>query len=265
MRATWSGMISFGLVNIPVRVYNAAREEKISFHQMHKEDSGRIGYQKVCKVCGTVVDSDEIINGYEYKKGHYVLLADEELDKINLNTTKAISIDSFVNSDEIDAVMLEETYYISPDENGEHAYVLLREALNRSGKVGIGKVTMRTREQLAAVRVVDEKLILETLHFADELTRADDLGIPGADVQLSENELELSQVLIEHMTREFDPAAYRNEYESAVKELINKKIEGEEVTMPVGPQATNVVDIVSALKASLAASESAPEPARKSA
>lgn len=255
MRSTWSGMISFGLVNIPVKLFSAAREEKTSFHQMHKQDSGRVGYQKVCKSCGAVLDGDQIIKGYEYKKGNYVLLDDEELDKVSLNTTKTIGITTFVNSDEIDPVLLKEIYYISPDDNGEHAYVLLREALNRTGKVGIGKVTMRTREQLAAVRVVDDKLVLETLHFANELSPADEIGIPSPDAKVADNEMELSEVLIQHMTSDFDLSAYHDDYESALKDLISKKIEGEEIIAPAGPQPTNVIDIVAALKASLAASE----------
>jgi len=259
MRASWTGMISFGLVNIPVKLYSAAREEKTTFHQMHSEDSGRVGYQKVCKVCSKTLESDQIIKGYEYKKGHYVLLTDDELDKISLHTARTIAITSFVGSEEIDAVLPAEIHYIGPDENGEHAYVLLREALSRSNKVGIGKITMRTREQLVAVRVVEDKLVLQTLHYADELTHTDELGIPGTDVQLSEAEMELSQVLIQYMTRKFDLSAYHDDYEAALKEMINKKIEGQEVTVPAEPQATEVIDIVAALKTSLAASE----PSRK--
>lgn len=255
-RATWGGMISFGLVNIPIKVFKSTRDESINFHQMHKEDSGRIRYQKVCKSCGNIVESDDIIKGYEYKKGQYVLLTDEELDKISLKSTRSISIAAFVKSDELDPLMIAESYYLSPDEAGIHAYVLLRKALTETGKVGIGKVTLRNREQLVAVRVVDNMLMLEMLHFCDEMIKTDDLGIPAGDAQVESSELDLSKILIEHMTGEFDPSAYRDEYESALKELINKKIEGEEVTAPVSPQPTNVIDIVSALKASLAAAES---------
>lgn len=254
-RATWSGMISFGLVNIPVKVYTAAREEKISFHQMHKEDSGRVRYEKVCKVCEQPLTTDDIIKGYEYRKGQYVLVTDEDLDKINLNTTRSITVMSFADASEIEPMQFDQAYYIAPDGGGERAYALLRQALGTTGKVAIAKVAFRNREQLAAVRVAEHALVLETLHFPDEMVKSDDLGIPSPDVQVSDNELDLAKVLIEHMAGPYDPSAYHDEYQAALKDIINKKIEGEEVTAPPEPQATNVIDIVSALKASLAAAE----------
>lgn len=265
MRSTWSGMISFGLVNIPVKLYNAARDERVKFHQMHKEDSGRVGYQKVCKVCGEVLENDDITQGYEYKKGQYVLISDEELDKIDLPTTKTVSVLSFVDASEIEPLQYDRGFYIGPDENGERAYALLRKALQTTGKVAVGKIALRTREQLATIRVAGDALALETLHYANEMVKADDIGIPAPDGQVADNELDLAKVLIEHMAAEFDPSAYRDEYEAALNDLINKKIEGEEVTAPPAPQATNVIDIVGALKASLAEAEREPEKVRKSA
>lgn len=265
MRATWSGMISFGLVNIPVKMFAAARDEEISFHQMHAEDSGRVRYEKVCKVCGNALGKDEIVKGYEYKKGQYVIVTDEELSRINLASAKTIGISGFVEAGKIDPLQFERSFYIAPDENGERAYALLREALQRTGKVGIGKVTLHTREQLAAVRVDDGALVLETLHWPDEMVGTDDLGIPAGDVKIADNELDLAQVLIQHMTTEFDPNAYHDEYREALKDLINKKIEGQEVTAPPEPQPTNVIDIMSALKASLAAAEESPDGKRKTA
>lgn len=254
MRANWTGMISFGLVNIPVRLYTAARDEKTSFHQIHIKDNGRIGYQKVCKICNQPVEADEIARGYEFKKGKYVIIEDEDLEKISLPSSKSISITSFVNTDELDPVLFDSTSYIGPDDNGEHAYVLLREALKQTGKVGIGKIAMRTREQLVAVRVVEDKLVLQTLHYADELTNIEEIGLPGQDVPLADSEVELSQVLIKYMSKPFDLSAYHDEYEAALKDLIAKKVEGQEIATPAEPMPTNVVDIVSALKASLAAS-----------
>lgn len=255
MRATWSGMISFGLVNIPVKVYTAARDERISFHQMHREDSGRVGYQKVCKSCGETLSGEDIIKGYEYRKGQYVLVDDDDLDKINLKTTKSIGIQQFVDVSEIDPLQFDRAFYIGPDEGGERSYALLREALASTGKAGIGKVIFRSREELAAVRVVNGSLVLETLHFCNDMVKTDDMGIPSADVQVVSNELDLAKVLIDHMTTPFEPAAYKDEYDAALRDLISKKIEGEEVTAPPEPQATNVIDIVAALKASLAAAE----------
>jgi len=264
-RATWSGMISFGLVNIPIKVFNTAREEKISFHQMHKDDSGRVRYEKVCRTCGKPLETDDIIKGYEYKKGQYVLIDDEELDKISLKTTWTISIAAFVDESELDPLQLEKAFYIAPDENGEHAYVLLREALSSNHKIGIGKVILRNREDLAAIRVVDGVLVMEILHYCDEIIKPDDMGIPSSDVQVSESELDLAKVLVEHMTSEFDPAAYHDDYEAALRDLINKKIEGQEVVAPTEPQPTNVIDIMSMLKASLESAEKEPAKLKKSA
>lgn len=265
MHATWSGMISFGLVNIPVKVYTAARDEKISFHQMHRDDSGRIRYEKVCKACENPIKTDDIIKGYEYKKGQYVLITDEDLEKINLKTAKSITILNFVDATEIEPLQFEKAYYIAPDEDAGRSYMLFREALTTTGKVAIGKVIFRNHEQLVAVRVVRDAIVLETLHYADEMIKPDNIGIPSSDTKVSESELDLAKVLIEHMTSPFDPAAYRDEYETALRDIINKKIEGEEVTAPPEPQPTNVIDIVAALKASLAAAETHNGKVKKSA
>ncbi len=256
MRATWSGMISFGLVNIPVKVYNAARDEQISFHQMHKTDDGRVGYQKVCKACGKTLGQDDIVKGYEYEKGRYVIVTDEELDRIDLKTARTITIDHFVDSAEIDTLQYEKAYFLGPDTNGEGAYALLREALRRADKAGIGKVTLHSHEQLAAVRVAENALVLETLHFCEEMVKPEGMGIPAADFKVSDEQLDLAKVLIEHMTAEFDPAQYHDEYGRALREMIRAKIEGEEVIAPPEVRPTNVVDIMSALKKSLEAAES---------
>jgi DNA end-binding protein Ku len=263
MRATWSGMISFGLVNIPVKVYNAARDEQISFHQMHKADDGRVSYQKVCKACGETLGQDDIVKGYEYEKGRYVIVTDEELDRIDLKTAKTITVEHFVDSREIDTLQYEKAYYIGPDNNGEGAYALLREALRRADKVGIGKVTLHSHEQLAAVRVDEDALVLETLHFCEEMVKPEGMGIPAADFKVADDQLDLAKVLIEHMTAEFDPARYHDEYGKALREMIKAKIEGEEVVAPPEVQPTNVIDIMSALKKSLEAAETGGDGAKK--
>jgi DNA end-binding protein Ku len=266
MRATWSGMISFGLVNIPVKLFPAARDQDISFHQMHREDSGRVRHDKVCKVCNNVLGKDDIVKGYEFRKGQYVFVTDEELTSINLTTAKTITISNFVDAAEVDPIEFERAYYVAPDENGDRAYVLLRQALAVENKVGIGKVSMGSREKLAAIRLSGHALILETMYFADEIADTKELGIPAPDFQVSENELDLAKVLIEHMAAPFDPSAYHDDYEQALKDLINKKVAGEEVTAPTEPEPTKVIDIMAALKASLDAAEKEPvEAKRKSA
>ena len=264
-RATWSGMISFGLVNIPVKLFAAARSQDISFHQLHKEDSGRVKYEKVCKACGNELTPDDIIKGYEYRKNQYVTLTDEELDKINLPTAKTIGITNFVDAGQIDPIDFEKAYYIAPDENGARAYVLLREALKKTNKIGVGKVALRNREDLVAVRLSGNALVLETLHYANELSQPDQLGLPAADTEVPANELDLAEVLINHMASDFDLSAYHDDYEQALKDMINKKIEGQEVTAPPEPKPTNVIDIMAALKASLEEAEKEPVPIKRSA
>jgi len=256
-------MISFGLVNIPVKIYSAARDLDISFHQMHKDDHGRVRYAKVCKTCGNELGKDDIIKGYEYRKGQYVTLSDEELETVNVKTAKSIGISSFVDSTEVEPLEFEKAYYVGPDSNGERAYALLREALTRSNKIAIGKVSMRAREQLVAIRVVGNMLVLETMHFADEIVKPEGIGIPGDELSVSDSELDLAKVLIEHMTAPFDLEAYHDEYEKALKDLINKKIGGEEITAPSEPQPTNVIDIMAALKASLEAAEKEKVPVKR--
>ncbi len=266
MRATWSGMISFGLVNIPVKLFAATRSKDISFNQLHKDDNGRVRYDKVCKICGNVLSKDDIVKGYEFRKGQYVVLSDEELDSVNVKSSKTIEITAFVDASEVDPIEFERAYYIAPDENGDRAYTLLRQALADQNKMAIGKISMGTREKLAGIRLSGSALILETMFFNDEIVKPDAVPLPAADAETQANELELAKVLIEHMTAKFDPAQYHDDYEAALKQLIQAKIDGEQITAPTEPAATKVIDIMSALKASLEATEKQPVAAeRKSA
>ncbi|MHB1456464.1 MAG: non-homologous end joining protein Ku [Armatimonadota bacterium] len=251
MHAIWSGMISFGLVNIPVKIYAAARDIDVSFNQMHKDDSGRVRYAKLCKVCGKELSKEDIVKGYEYQKEQYVIITDKELAGVNLKTTKSISVTSFVDIKDIEPMEFEKAYYVAPDENGQKAYALLREALIQSKKIAIGKVSLHSREQLAALRIAGDAIILETMHFVDEMVKPEGIGIPAADFQVADSELDLAKILIEHMSAPFDYDAYHDEYEKALKELISHKIAGEEVTAAPTPQPTDVIDIMAALKASL--------------
>ena len=251
MHAIWSGMISFGLVNIPVKIYAASRDLDVSFNQMHKDDNGRVRYAKLCRICGKELSKDDIVKGYEYKKDQYVIVTDKELEGINLKTTKSISVTSFVDSDDIEPLEFEKAFYVAPDENGEKAYALLREALVQSKKIAIGKVSLHSREQLAVLRISGNAIILETMHFVDEMVKPEGIGIPAADFKVSDNELDLAKILIDHMSAPFDYDSYHDEYEKALKDLINQKIAGEEVTVAPIPQPTDVIDIMAALKASL--------------
>ncbi len=255
MNASWSGMISFGLVNIPVKLYAATRDQDISFHQMHKEDNGRVKYEKVCTICGRELGKDDLVRGYEYTKGQYVIVTDEDMESVNLKSSRTIEISSFVDSSEVGALSREKAFYVAPDKNGERAYALFREALGGTKKIAIGKISLHAREKLAAIRTVDNTLVLETMRFADEIVKPEGIGVPAADYQVTDKELDLAKVLIEHMTAPFDLGKYHDEYEAALKDLINRKIAGEQVAAPQVIQPTLVNDIMAVLKASLEAAE----------
>jgi DNA end-binding protein Ku len=253
MRPIWNGTISFGLVNIPVGVYSASSSEKISFNFLHEKDMGRIAYVKVCKVCGKEVSNDEIIRGYQYAKDEYVPLTPEDFQKVAIETTKTLAITDFVEQDEIDPMFYDQPYYLVPGKKAERAYALLREALERSHKVGIGKVAIREREYLAAIKPHGDALMMETMHFADELTQADDLNIPK-DIKLESAEIKLAQQLIDMNASHFEPEKYEDTYREGLLELIDQKLKGTEVRArkAKAARATNVVDIMSKLKESLA-------------
>ena len=264
MRPVWNGSISFGMVNIPVSVYSATRSEKLSFNLLHKKDFGRIGYQKVCKVCGAELENDDIIKGYEYEKGEYVPLTDEDFDKVSVESTKTINISDFVDQDEIDPMFFETPYYLVPGKNADHAYVLLREALKKSNKFAVAKVAFREREHLAVIKATGRALMMETMHFADEITDATELKLPEKDVKVGEREIKVAVQVVEAMTGHFNPEEYKDTYREALLELIEKKIKGEHIksTKRKAAPTTKVVDIMDKLKQSLKQVESKRRTAR---
>jgi len=254
MRPVWNGSISFGMVNIPVSVYSATRSEKLSFNLLHKKDFGRIGYEKVCKLCGEELEADDIIKGYEYEKGEYVPLTDEDFDKVSVESTKTINISDFVDQDEIDPMFFETPYYLAPGKNADHAYVLLREALKKSNKLAIAKVAFREREHLAAIKATGRALMLETMHFADEITDSSELKLPERDVKVGDREIKVAVQVVEAMTGHFNPEEYKDTYREALLDVIEKKIKGVDVkgtTKKRAAATTKVVDIMDKLKESL--------------
>ena len=257
MRPIWNGMISFGMVNIPIGVYSATRSEKISFHFLHKKDLGRIHNKRVCDVCGKEVSYDELVRGYEYEKGEYVPLEEEDFEKIEVQNSKTITITDFVAQDEIDPMYFDTPYYLVPGKNADHAYVMLREALKRTEKIGVGKVVFREREHLAAVKSQGRALMLDTMHFADEITPADEINLPAAKSDLKEKELKLAEQLVEMMTGEFEPEKYKDTYREELEKLIEAKLKGKRVSVKTTKKkaTTNVVDIMSVLRKSLQNSE----------
>lgn len=256
MRPIWNGAISFGLVNIPIGVYSATHSERISFNFLHKADLGRIHNVRVCDVCGKQVPYDDLVRGYEYEKGEYVALEEEDFERIAIESSKTISIMEFVEQEEIDPMFFDTPYYLAPGKNADHVYALFREALKESGKVGIAKVAFREREHLAAVKPHGNALMLDTLFFADEIAKTTGLNLP-AKAKITEKERKLAEKLIEEMSGKFEPEKYEDTYREALLEMIEAKVKGKHgKTRKVAAKkaTTNVVDIMSKLKASLKAS-----------
>src|SRR5215472_3054091 len=253
MRPIWRGNIQFGLVSIPVDVYSATSSERISFHLLHKEDHGRVHNKRVCELDGKELSSDEIVKGYEYQKGEYVELTDEDFKKVAIESTKIIDISDFVEHEEIDPMFFDTPYYLAPGKGAAKPYALLRDVLKRSDKVGIGKVAIRQREYLAAVKPHGAALMLETMHFADEIASSRGLDLPGEDVKVDQKQLKVAEQLVDGLSAKFEPEKYKDTYREALLEVIDKKVKGGKVKHAATrrPKATNVVDIMEKLKASV--------------
>jgi DNA end-binding protein Ku len=250
----WKGAISFGLVTIPVAVYPATEEKTLRFNQIHEEDGGRIRMKRTCSVDGEEVPYDEIVKGYEYEKDRYVVLTDEDFDKVPVESSRAIDIVQFVDLDEIDPMLYKKSYYLVPDETGAKAYALLREALSQDNKVGIAKVSFRDKEHLAALRFKDDSFVLETMYWPDEI-RAADFGGVDVDVKVRAQELEMARQLIENLTAGWDPEEFTDEYREALLRIVEAKISGEEIEVVEAEPTAKVVDLMEALKASVAAAK----------
>jgi DNA end-binding protein Ku len=254
-RAMWKGAISFGLVTIPVSVYPATEEKSVKFNQLHEKDQGRIRYKRVCSVDGEEVPYDEIVKGYEYEKDHYVTMSDEDFDAVPVESSRAIDIHQFVELSEIDPMLYKKSYYLVPEETGAKAYTLLREAMAAESKVGIAKVSFRDKEHLAALRFVDDAFVLETMFWPDEIRGAEFEGV-DVDAKVRSQELEMAKQLIDNLTAGWNPDEYRDEYREAMLEIVEKKIAGEEIEIVPQEAPAKVVDLMEALKASVAAAKS---------
>ena len=255
MRSMWNGHISFGLVNIPVKLYGATSREDLSFRFLHKKDLSPISYEKVCAREGEEVPWDEIVRGYEYEKGKFVVLTDEDFKRADVEATRTIDILDFVEASEVDMMYFDKPYWLQPGRGGEKPYVLLREALARTGKIGIAKVVIRTRQHLAAVKPAGNALVLNLMRFQDELADPAGLELPE-DADLDRREITMAERLIENLTAPFDPAKYTDDYRRELMALIREKMEGREPE-PVeeGRPSPQVIDIMTALKASLEKTE----------
>jgi DNA end-binding protein Ku len=260
VKTIWKGAISFGLVTIPVRVYGATEEKTLRFNQLHAPDGGRIRYKRVCSVDGEEVDFADIVKGYEYEKDRYVLLTDEELASLPVSTTKAIEIERFVEAEEIDPIYFQKAYYLVPEGTGVKAYHLLREAMSDDGKVALAKVAFRDKEHLATLRLRDNVFVLETMYWPDEI-RTPNFDVLDESVELRPQEIRMAQSLIDSLTDAFKPDEFHDEYRAALEELVQKKIQGEEITYTEEAEPSKVVDLMEALRASVEAAKSGKPPA----
>jgi DNA end-binding protein Ku len=254
-RSIWSGAISFGLVNVPVKVFTAVRHKDVRFHQLHAKDGARIQQKRFCSQEEKEVAYDEIVKGYEISPGQYVVIDPAELEALDPEATRTIDIEDFVNLEEIDPLYFDANYYLVPDDRGVKPYRLLLEAMKDAGKVGVARTVMRTKQYLVAVRPVGDALVMTTLNFADEVVGVEELdGLPEKKVSVSDKELRMAEQLIESLATEWDPTQYQDTYREKVLELIERKAEGKEiVTEPDVAQPAPVVDLMAALEASLAA------------
>jgi DNA end-binding protein Ku len=257
MRPIWKGSISFGLVYIPIAVYPATREEKISFRQLRRTDLSPIKYKKVAEADMKEVSGDEIVKGFEYEKGRYVVLNEEDFEKVKIESTHSIDITDFVELEQVDPKFFYKPYFLEPQKGGEKAYALLHKALSGTGKIGVAKVVISNREHLAAVKPDGFFLILELMHFASEILSAEELS-RGPSTALNEKELKMAQALVDSMTVAWEPEKYRDEYRTAVMELIEQKAKNKKIDIkPATPHpSTNVVDLVKVLQESLNRSQS---------
>jgi DNA end-binding protein Ku len=256
MHSMWKGTISFGLVMIPVRLYAATEQKDISFRQVHRIDGGRIRFRRFCSVCGEEVLYEDVAKGYELPGGEMVVLSDDDMAELPLPTTKSIEVLHFAPAEQLDPILFNRSYFVEPEAAGARAYVLLRDALDRSGRVAIAQVALRQRESLATLRTRSGVLVLETLLWPDEV-RAALFPFLDEDIEVRPAELNMAGSLIDSMTTDFDPAAHRDGYREALVELVEAKVQGRELLQPgtleiaAGPS----VSLADALRASLAAAQ----------
>src|ERR1700682_2439220 len=257
MRPIWKGSISFGLVYIPVAVYPATREEKLSFRQLRSTDLSPIKYKKVAEADSKEVPADDIVKGFEYERGRYVVLSDEDFEKVKIESTHSIDITDFVDLGQVDPKFFYKPYFLEPQKGGEKAYALLHKALSGTGKIGVANVVNSNGEHLAAAEPDGLVLILELMHFASEILSAEELN-RGPSTTLNEKELKMAQALIDSMSSEWEPEKYRDEYRTAVLEVIEQKAKNKKIPerAACSPPTTNVVDLVKVLQESLNGSQS---------
>ncbi|HET7760743.1 MAG TPA: Ku protein [Phycicoccus sp.] len=270
MRAIWKGAVSFGLVNVPVRLYSATENHDVQFRQVHREDGGRIRYRRICSIDGEEVSYDDIAKGYETEDGDMVVLTDEDFADLPSRTSKEIGVTKFVPADQIDPMWLDKSYYLEPDKSATKPYILLRDALEKEKRMAIVTVSIRTRMTMAVLRVRDGVIVMQTMLWPDEI-RAADFARVDEEQHATKQEMDLAKLLIDQLAGDYDPDEYEDDYAIAVKELVRAKVEGGEVRVaaPEEEEGGEVVDLLAALSRSVekakAARGEAPAPAEKEA
>lgn len=251
MHALWKGSISFGLVNIPVKIYSASREKELKFEMLHKKDHAQIRYARICKAEEKEVPWEEIIKAYEYHPGEYIIFNEEDFKKINADKMQTIEIVDFVKEEEVDSVYYAKPYFLEPEKGGSSAYLLLRDALRKSKKVGIAKFILHHREHIAVIKPYHNSIILNQLRYADEMLSTDELKIPPKE-KTSLKELEIALKLIDHLTTTFVPDKYEDTYREEIKQIIAQKAKGKKIrSQKEAKHPSKVLDIMELLKASL--------------
>lgn len=270
MHTMWKGSISFGLVNIPIKLHTATEDKDIKLRTLHNKCHAPIRYEKICTVCEEEVKPEDIVKAYEYTKGKFVVLDNDDLEKLRKeNEDKAVEIIDFVKMEQIDPIYFDRSYYMSPNEGGGKAYSLLRKALQETGKVGLAKIVIRSKEQMAVIRVYENTLVMETIHYPDEVRNASDVPSVPTEDKVTKKELDTAIMLIDQLTTDFTPEKYTDEYRTALLELIeSKRMEKETVVTPAAKESpSNVTDLMAALQASIDRTkpEKAPAPKKKAA
>ena len=253
MRTLWNGALSFGLINIPIRLYTATEDRGLSFDMLHKKDLSPIRYARICKQDGKEIPYNDIVKGYEYEKGDYVVLLDEDFKRANVKKTKSVEILDFVEEKEIDSIYYEKPYYLEPGKGAEKAYILLRESLKKSKKVGLARFVFHTREHICVIRPYNNVIVLEQLRYQSEIRSTADLKVPKS-TDISAREVSMALKLIEQLTAHFDPKKYHDTYEDELKKIIEEKAKGIKPKAKKGekePKPTKVHDIMNLLKESL--------------
>src|SRR4051794_24475434 len=255
-RSIWSGAISFGLVNVPVKLYSAVSRKTVRFHQLHDADHVRIQQKRVCPADGEEVPYDNIVKGYEISPDKYVVIEPEELEALDPKKTRAIEIQEFVDLDEIDPIYFDHPYYLAPGTGASKAYRLLMSAMQETNKVAIARVVIRQKENLVAIRATGNVMTMATMVFHDEVVSPDTIDeLPDEDAEASGREIDMAQQLIGSLTSEFEPEKYRDEYRDRVLELIEAKAQGEEISIQPPEEPAKVPDLMAALEQSLAAAK----------